>query len=52
MRIPPGVLWVEPQADGARVAVIRSEEARRESLVLLADFFDPLRRTACAGALS
>ena len=46
MRIPPGVIWVDPHADGTRAAVIRSDDARRESLVLLINFFDHLRGTA------
>ena len=44
MRIPPGVLWLEPTADGSRAAVIRSEDVRRESMVLVVNFFDYLRR--------
>jgi hypothetical protein len=44
MRIPAGVLWVEPNPDGSRAAVIRSEDARRESMVLVVNFFDYLRR--------
>jgi Tol biopolymer transport system component len=46
MRIPPGVLWLDPAPDASRAAVIRSEEARRESMVLLLNVFDHLRRTA------
>ena len=45
MRIPPGVLWLDPSPDSSRAAVIRSEEARRESMVLLVNVFDHLRRT-------
>jgi hypothetical protein len=40
MRIPPGVLWVDPAPDGA----IEAEDAGRESLVLLVNFFEQLRR--------
>jgi len=46
MRIPPGVLWLDPAPDSSRAAVIRSEEARRESMVLLVNVFDHLRRAA------
>jgi hypothetical protein len=46
MRIPPGVLWLDPAPDGTRAAVIRSEDTRRESMVLFVNFFDYLRRTA------
>lgn len=49
MRIPPGVLWLDPTPDLTRAAVIRSEEARRESMVLRLNFFDHLRRTATSG---
>jgi Tol biopolymer transport system component len=45
MRIPPNVSWVDPSPDGTRAAIIRSDETRRESLVLLVNFFDHLRRT-------
>ena len=48
MRIPPGVLWLDPSPDSSRAAVIRSEEARRESMVLLVNVFDHLRRTAAS----
>jgi hypothetical protein len=44
MRIPPGVLWVDPTPDATRAAVIRSEDPRRESMVLVVNFFDYLRR--------
>jgi hypothetical protein len=44
MRIPPRVLWLEPTTDGARADVIRSEDAHRESMVLVVNFFDYLRR--------
>jgi serine/threonine-protein kinase len=50
MRIPPGVLWLDPAPDSTRAAVIRSEEARGESMVLLVNFFDHLRRAVTAGA--
>jgi hypothetical protein len=46
MRIPPGVLWLDPAPDNGRAAVIRSEDTRRESMVLLVNLFDHLRRTA------
>jgi Tol biopolymer transport system component len=46
MRIPPNVQWVDPAPDGTRAAIIRSDETRPESLVLLVNFFDHLRRTA------
>ncbi len=49
MRIPLGMLWVDPAPDGSRAAVIRSDETRRESLVLLVNFFDYLRRTVRPG---
>jgi Tol biopolymer transport system component len=48
MRIPPGVWWVDPAPDGTRAAIIRSDETRRESLVLLVNFFDHLRRTVAS----
>jgi Tol biopolymer transport system component len=44
MRIPPGVAWTDPAPDGVRAAVIRSEETRRESMVLMLGAFDRLRR--------
>jgi Tol biopolymer transport system component len=44
MRIPPGVLWLDPSPDSLHAAVIRSEDTRRESMVLLVNFFDHLRR--------
>jgi serine/threonine-protein kinase len=44
MRIPPGVSWVEPSIDGTRAAAIRSEDARPESMVLVVNFFEHLRR--------
>jgi serine/threonine-protein kinase len=46
MRIPPGVSWVDPSPDGTRAAAIRSEDARPESMVLVVNFFEHLRRTA------
>jgi Tol biopolymer transport system component len=48
MRIPPGVLWVDPSSDGTRAVVIRAEDARSESVVLVVNFFDRLRRAAPA----
>jgi len=50
MRIPPGVLWLDPAPDSSRAAVIRSEETRRESMVLLVNVFEHLRRTAGSAA--
>ena len=47
-RIPeclPKVSWVDPAPDGIRAAIIRSDETRRESLVLLVNFLDQLQRT-------
>jgi serine/threonine-protein kinase len=46
MRIPPGVSWVDPAPDSPRAAVIRSEDPRRESMVLVVNFFEHLRRVA------
>ena len=46
MRIPPGVSWLEPSIDGLRGAGIRSEDARPESMVLVVNLFDYLRRIA------
>ena len=46
MRIPPGVMWVDPSADSRRAAVIRAEDARTESVVLVTNFFEHLRRRA------
>ena len=46
MRIPPGVSWVEPSTDGTRAAAIRSEDARPESVVLVVNCFEHLRRVA------
>jgi serine/threonine-protein kinase len=43
MRIPPGVLWLDPSPDASRAAVIRSEDTRRESMVLVVNFFGYLR---------
>ena len=44
MRIPSGVSWVDPAPDSPRAAVIRSEDPRRESMVLIVNFFDRLRK--------
>jgi hypothetical protein len=49
MRIPPGVLWVDPAPDGTRAAAIEAEDAGRESLVLLVNFFEQLRRGGRVG---
>jgi serine/threonine-protein kinase len=49
MRIPQGVSWVEPSMDGTRAAAIRSEDARPESMVLVVNFFERLRRVASVG---
>ena len=49
MRIPPGVSWVDPSPDGTGAAAIRSEDARPESMVLVVNFFERLRRLAPAG---
>lgn len=49
MRIPPGVSWIEPAMDGTRAAAIRSEDARPETMVLVVNFFEHLRRVASAG---
>jgi Tol biopolymer transport system component len=46
MRVPVGVLWLDPAPNSTRAAVIRSEEARRESMVLLVNAFDHFRRVA------
>jgi len=46
MRIPAGVAWVDPSIDGTRAAAIRSENARPESMVLVVNFFERLRRLA------
>jgi hypothetical protein len=48
MRIPPGVMWVDPSPNEGRAAVIRSEDARRESMVLVVNFADYLRRKLSA----
>jgi Tol biopolymer transport system component len=50
MHIPPGVLWIEPTFDATHAAVIRSEDPRRESLVLVVNFFDYLRRRVSASS--
>jgi serine/threonine-protein kinase len=46
MRIPPGVLWVDPPTNGTRAATIRADDKRSESVVLVVNFFDELRRRA------
>jgi len=46
MRIPRGVLWVDPPMIGTRAAVIRADDKRSESIVLVMNFFDELRRRA------
>jgi hypothetical protein len=48
MRIPQGVLWVDPPVTGTRAAVIRADDKRSESVVLAVNFFDELRRRAPA----
>ena len=45
MRIPTGVSWLEPSVDATRAAVIRSGDARTESVVLVVNFFEQLRRS-------
>jgi serine/threonine protein kinase/Tol biopolymer transport system component len=49
MRIPSGVSWVDPSPDGVRAAVIRAADARNESVVLVLNFFEHLRRVAPVG---
>jgi Tol biopolymer transport system component/predicted Ser/Thr protein kinase len=49
MRIPPGVLWVDPPMSGTRAAAIRADDRRGESVVLVVNFFDELRRHAPVG---
>jgi Tol biopolymer transport system component/predicted Ser/Thr protein kinase len=49
MRIPQGVLWVDPPTSGTRAATIRADDKRSESLVLVVNFFDELRRRAPVG---
>jgi hypothetical protein len=44
MRVPPGVAWTDPAPDLTRAAVIGSEQQRRESLVLVTNFFERLPR--------
>jgi WD40-like Beta Propeller Repeat len=44
MRIPPGVAWTDPAPDLTRAAVIASPDPRRESLVLVVNFFERLLR--------
>jgi Tol biopolymer transport system component/predicted Ser/Thr protein kinase len=48
MRIPQGVLWVDPPMTGTRAAAIRADDKRSESVVLVVNFFDELRRRASA----
>jgi Tol biopolymer transport system component len=48
MRIPKGVLWVDPPITGTRAATIRADDKRSESVVLVVNFFDELRRRAPA----
>jgi serine/threonine-protein kinase len=48
MRIPQGVLWVDPPMTGTRAAAIRADDKRSESVVLVVNFFDELRRRAPA----
>ena len=48
MRIPQGVLWVDPPMTGTRAAAIRGDDKRSESVVLVVNFFDELRRRAPA----
>jgi serine/threonine-protein kinase len=49
MRIPQGVLWTDPPMSGTRAATIRADDKRSESVVLVVNFFDELRRRAPAG---
>jgi Tol biopolymer transport system component len=49
LRIPSGAIWVDPSADGNRAIVIRSEDARTESVVLMVNFFEHLRRKLQGG---
>jgi serine/threonine-protein kinase len=49
MRIPQGVLWVDPPMSGTRAATIRADGKRSESVVLVLNFFDELRRRAPGG---
>jgi hypothetical protein len=46
MRIPQGILWVDPPMTGARAATIRADDKRSESVVLVINFFDELGRRA------
>jgi serine/threonine-protein kinase len=48
MRIPQGVLWVDPPVSGTRAVTIRADDRRGESVVLVVNFFDELRRRAPA----
>jgi hypothetical protein len=49
MRIPQGVMWTDPPMNGTRAATIRADDKRSESVVLVLNFFDELRRRAPAG---
>jgi hypothetical protein len=44
MRIPQGVAWTDPAPDLTRAAVIRSEDVRVESFVLVVNFLERLRQ--------
>jgi serine/threonine-protein kinase len=46
MRIPQGVLWVDPPMGATRAVGIRAEDKRSESVILVTNFFDELRRRA------
>ena len=48
MRVRAGVLWVDPLMSGTRAAAIRADDKRSESVVLVVNFFDELRRRAPA----
>ena len=48
MRIPQGVLWVDPPTDGTRAAAIRAEGAPSGAVVLVVNVFDRLRRLGTA----
>jgi Tol biopolymer transport system component len=48
MRIPRGVVWVDPFDNSKGAIVIRSDDARTESVVLVTNFFELLRRRAQA----
>lgn len=49
LRIPPGVSWVDPAPDSTRAAVIRTEDTRGDSVVLMLNFLDHLRRLHSSG---